>query len=42
LVEGTVSTTPAAGRELAQRIRAELQKRVVGQEAMIDRLLIGL
>jgi MoxR-like ATPase len=42
LVEGTVSTPPAAGRELAQRIRTELQKRVVGQHAMIDRLLIGL
>ena len=35
-------TTPAAGRELAHRIRAELHKRVVGQDAMIDRLLIGL
>ncbi|MGH7448442.1 MAG: AAA family ATPase [Longimicrobiales bacterium] len=33
---------PAAGRELAQRIRTELKKRVVGQEAMIDRLLVGL
>jgi MoxR-like ATPase len=42
LVEGTVSSTPAAGRELAQRIRTELHKRVVGQEAMIDRLLVGL
>jgi MoxR-like ATPase len=42
LVEGTVSTPPTAGRELAPRIRTELQKRVVGQEAMIDRLLIGL
>ena len=41
-MEGTVSTPPTAGRELAQRIRSELQKRVVGQEAMIDRLLIGL
>ena len=41
-MEGTVSTPPTAGRELAQRIRTELQKRVVGQEAMIDRLLIGL
>jgi MoxR-like ATPase len=37
----TIAPT-AAGRELAQRIRAELHKRVVGQEAMIDRLLIGL
>ena len=41
-MEGTVSTTPAAGRELAERIRTELRKRVVGQDAMIDRLLIGL
>ena len=31
-----------AGRELAQRIKTELHKRVVGQEEMIDRLLIGL
>jgi MoxR-like ATPase len=42
LVEGTVTTTPAAGRELAERIRTELRKRVVGQDAMVDRLLIGL
>jgi MoxR-like ATPase len=42
VVEGTVSAPPAAGRELAQRIRAELHKRVVGQDAMIDRLLVGL
>jgi MoxR-like ATPase len=41
-VDGTVSAAPAAGRELAQRIRQELHKRVVGQEAMIDRLLVGL
>ena len=31
-----------AGRQLAQRIKTELHKRVVGQEEMIDRLLIGL
>ncbi|MCI0435549.1 MAG: MoxR family ATPase [Gemmatimonadetes bacterium] len=31
-----------AGHEVADRIRTELHKRVVGQEAMIDRLLIGL
>jgi MoxR-like ATPase len=37
-----VATTPAAGRELAERIRTELRKRVVGQDAMIDRLLVGL
>jgi MoxR-like ATPase len=42
VVEGTVSAAPTAGRELAQRIRAELHKRVVGQDAMIDRLLVGL
>jgi MoxR-like ATPase len=42
LLEGTVSPALATGRELAQRIRAELHKRVVGQEAMIDRLLVGL
>jgi MoxR-like ATPase len=42
LVDGTVSAAPAAGRELAQRIRQELHKRVVGQEAMIDRPLVGL
>jgi MoxR-like ATPase len=32
----------AAGQELAQRIARELHKRVVGQEQMIERLLIGL
>ncbi|HEX7051649.1 MAG TPA: MoxR family ATPase [Longimicrobiales bacterium] len=32
----------AAGRELVQRIMAELHKRVVGQTQMIERLLIGL
>jgi MoxR-like ATPase len=42
LVEGTVPTSPMIGRELAQRMRAELHKRVVGQDAMIDRLLVGL
>jgi MoxR-like ATPase len=42
LVEGTVQSTPSLGRELAQRIRGELHRRVVGQDAMIDRLLIGL
>ena len=34
--------TGTAGRELARRIKTELHKRVVGQEEMIDRLLIGL
>jgi MoxR-like ATPase len=42
LAEGTVSSAQSVGRELAQRIRTELHKRVVGQEAMIDRLLVGL
>jgi MoxR-like ATPase len=42
LVEGTVPSTPTVGRELAQRMRAELHKRIVGQDAMIDRLLLGL
>ena len=42
MLEGTVSPASATGRDLAQRIRAELHKRVVGQEAMIDRLLVGL
>jgi MoxR-like ATPase len=32
----------AAARELVQRITQELHKRVVGQEEMIERLLIGL
>jgi len=32
----------AAGRELAKRISRELHKRIVGQDAMIERLLIGL
>jgi len=32
----------AAARELVQRITLELHKRVVGQEEMIERLLIGL
>ncbi|HUF11816.1 MAG TPA: MoxR family ATPase [Longimicrobiales bacterium] len=34
--------TPTGGRELTRRIRQELHKRVVGQEAMIDGLMIGL
>jgi MoxR-like ATPase len=36
------SATAEAGRELAGRITAELHKRVVGQEPMIEGLLIGL
>ncbi|HEY8484142.1 MAG TPA: AAA family ATPase, partial [Longimicrobiales bacterium] len=37
-----IPTAAPAGRELAQRITQELQKRIVGQEEMIERLLIGL
>jgi MoxR-like ATPase len=42
LVEGTMPSAAAVGRDLALRVRAELHKRVVGQDAMIDRLLVGL
>jgi len=40
----TVAVSPGAvaGRNLAQRITEELHKRVVGQEHMIERLLIGV
>jgi len=42
-LEQTVAPPRAAtGRELAERITQELHKRVVGQDAMIERLLIGL
>jgi MoxR-like ATPase len=43
-VEATTETTQVAGagRDLAQRIRRELHERIVGQDLMIDRLLIGL
>src|SRR5688572_32737544 len=36
------ATAAASGQELAQRISKEVHKRVVGQEMMIERLLIGL
>ena len=39
MVEGYAGTS---GQELVQRISKELHKRVVGQEQMIERLLIGL
>ncbi|MFW5947190.1 MAG: ATPase, partial [Gemmatimonadota bacterium] len=32
----------SSSRDLAPRIKAELHRRVVGQESMIDRLLIGM
>ncbi|HSJ14363.1 MAG TPA: AAA family ATPase [Longimicrobiales bacterium] len=38
--EATVAA--GAGRTLADRIKRELHKRIVGQEAMLDRLLMGL
>jgi MoxR-like ATPase len=41
-MEETVPAASSAGRELVQRIRAELHRRVVGQDLMIDRLLIGM
>jgi MoxR-like ATPase len=41
-MEQTVPAASAAGRELVQRIRTQLHRRVVGQDVMIDRLLIGL
>jgi MoxR-like ATPase len=37
-----VTKVSPGGRELAARIKQELHKRVVGQDEMIDRLLIGL
>ncbi len=36
------TASPPANRELAPRIKRELHKRVVGQDAMIDRLLVGI
>ena len=39
---GEQTSGTSGGRELARRIREELHKRVVGQEQMIDGLLIGL
>jgi MoxR-like ATPase len=41
-LESSTAPSPPASRELAPRIKRELHKRVVGQEAMIDRLLIGM
>jgi MoxR-like ATPase len=41
-LESTTASSPPASRELAPRIKRELHKRVVGQDHMIDRLLIGL
>jgi MoxR-like ATPase len=41
-VESSTAPSPPVSRELAPRIKRELHKRVVGQDAMIDRLLIGM
>jgi MoxR-like ATPase len=41
-VESSTAPSPPASRELAPRIKRELHKRVVGQDHMIDRLLIGM
>ena len=42
VVDTANSGSAAVGRDLAQRITQELHKRVVGQEQMIERLLIGV
>jgi MoxR-like ATPase len=42
LVEASMQAAAGGGRELAQRIRQELHERIVGQDGMIDRLLVGL
>jgi MoxR-like ATPase len=43
-VEESFDGTPVASaeRSLVERIKGELHKRIVGQEAMLDRLLMGL
>jgi MoxR-like ATPase len=41
-LESSTAPSPPANRELAPRIKRELHKRVVGQDHMIDRLLIGM
>jgi MoxR-like ATPase len=41
-LESTTAPNPPASRELAARIKRELKKRIVGQDAMLDRLLIGM
>jgi MoxR-like ATPase len=41
-VGGTVTSEAGEGTELSRRIVGEVQRRVVGQEYMIERLLIGL
>jgi MoxR-like ATPase len=41
-VDPTATHAPSTGRELAQRMTEELRKRLVGQEQMVEGLLIGL
>jgi MoxR-like ATPase len=41
-VDQTATHAPSTGRELAQRMTEELRKRLVGQEQMVEGLLIGL
>jgi MoxR-like ATPase len=41
-LESSTAPAPLQNRELAPRIKRELKKRVVGQDAMLDRLLIGM
>jgi MoxR-like ATPase len=41
-LESIATSSPPEHRDLAPNIKRELHKRVVGQDAMIDRLLIGL
>ncbi len=41
-MESTTAPGPPASRELAPRLKREIHKRVVGQDRMIDRLLIGI
>ena len=41
-MESSTAPSAPANRDLAPRIKRELHKRVVGQETMIDRLLIGM
>jgi MoxR-like ATPase len=41
-LESSTAPSPPVNRELAPKIKRELHKRVVGQDEMIDRLLIGM
>ena len=41
-MEQPLTTTTETGRNLAARITEEMHRRIVGQDVMIERLLIGL